>query len=335
MRLLVTGGAGFIGTNFVQYILTTEPLVEVTVLDAFTYAAYGNNFEYFSQDITGRLTVVPGDICNPDLVDQLVAAHDVVVHLAAESHNDNSLTNPRVFVETNIVGTFHIVQSVLKHNRRLHHVSTDEVYGDLPLAATDKFNEDSPYRPSSPYSATKASSDMLVRSWIRSFGLNATISGCSNNYGPFQHIEKFIPRQITNLIDSRRPSIYGTGKNVRDWIHVLDHCSALWKIVTDGQVGRTYLIGANAERSNLEIAQIILTNFGKDAQYFNFVEDRAGHDLRYAIDATRIESELGWRPQHTDLDRGIAGTIDWYQRNERWWRPAKAATELKYRMTGH
>lgn len=346
MRLLVTGGAGFIGTNFVRQVLTTEPLVQVTVLDAFTYAAYGNNFDYlrdsedplaqeFRHHAKGRLTVVSGDICNPDVVDQLVCDHDVVVHLAAESHNDNSLVNPQIFVETNIVGTFNIIQSVLRYNRRLHHVSTDEVYGDLPLDTAEKFTETSPYRPSSPYSATKASSDLLVQAWIRSFGLQATISSCSNNYGPFQHVEKFIPRQITNLIDSRMPRIYGTGENVRDWIHVWDHCSALWKIVTDGQIGRTYLVGANAERTNLEVVQTILTKFGAEQQDFEFVSDRAGHDKRYAIDPTRIESELGWRPVHTDLGLGIAETIDWYQKNERWWRPAKAKTESRYLTAGH
>lgn len=345
MRLLVTGGAGFIGTNFVHYALHANPDVTVTVLDAFTYAAYGNNLDFLAASTDphlrldagqlARLKVVEGNICDFDLVDRLVSEHDVVVHLAAESHNDNSLENPRAFVDTNLVGTFQIIQAVLKHDRRLHHVSTDEVYGDLPLGTDERFTEDSAYRPSSPYSATKAGADHLVQAWIRSFGLKATLSSCSNNYGPFQHVEKFIPRQITNLVDGQAPRLYGTGANVRDWIHVADHCAALWDIVTRGRLGRTYLIGANAQRSNLDIVQALLPLFGRDQHDFELVADRPGHDLRYAIDATRIRTELGWAPRHLDLGKGIAQTVAWYRENEAWWRPAKAATEQMYRQRGH
>lgn len=346
MRLLITGGAGFIGTNLVRYVLSADPEVQITVLDAFTYAASGDNLGYLieraelawgphSADASARLRVVHGSILDADLVDELVAAHDAVVHLAAESHNDNSLADPRVFVDTNVVGTFHVLQAVLKHNRRLHHVSTDEVYGDLPLDGGQKFNEDSAYKPSSPYSATKASSDMLVQAWIRSFGVAATISSCSNNYGPFQHVEKFMPRQITNLIDGVRPRLYGTGANVRDWIHVQDHCSALWLMLRHGQIGRTYLVGADGERSNLQIVEQILTEFGRPLDDYDLVSDRAGHDLRYAIDASRIRSELGWRPRFTNLGEGVAQTIAWYRANEQWWRPAKYTTEQNYRRVGH
>lgn len=346
VRLLITGGAGFIGTNFVRYVLSTDPQVRVTVLDAFTYAALGDNLAYLRErgelawgsnaaDAGARLEVVRGSITDPSLVDQLVAEHDVVVHLAAESHNDNSLANPRAFVDTNLVGTFHILQSVLKHNRRLHHVSTDEVYGDLPLDGKEKFTEESAYNPSSPYSATKAGSDLLVQAWIRSFGVRATISSCSNNYGPFQHVEKFIPRQITNLIDGVRPRLYGTGANVRDWIHVLDHCSALWLILQQGVIGRTYLVGADAERSNLQMVGRILAEFGRGPDDYDLVADRAGHDLRYAIDASRIKAELGWRPEFTDLGAGVAQTVAWYRSNEQWWRPAKNETEQAYLRAGH
>ncbi|XBH23129.1 dTDP-glucose 4,6-dehydratase [Jonesiaceae bacterium BS-20] len=346
MRLLITGGAGFIGTNFVRYVLSTDPQVRVTVLDAFTYAARGDNLAYLRErgevawgpnaaDAGARLEVVRGSITDQGLVDQLVAEHDVVVHLAAESHNDNSLANPKTFVDTNLVGTFHILQAVLKHNRRLHHVSTDEVYGDLPLGGKEKFTEESAYKPSSPYSATKAGSDLLVQAWIRSFGLRATISSCSNNYGPFQHVEKFIPRQITNLIDGVRPRLYGTGANVRDWIHVLDHCSALWLILQRGVIGRTYLVGADAERSNLQMVGRILSEFGRGPDDYDLVADRAGHDLRYAIDASRITAELGWRPEFTDLGAGVAQTVAWYRTNEQWWRPAKNETEQAYLRAGH
>lgn len=346
MRLLVTGGAGFIGANFVQFALHADPQVQVTVLDSFTYAAAGENLAYLQAagrlapglapgQACARLEVVRGDIRDPAVVDDLIARQDAVMHLAAESHNDNSLVGPRIFVETNISGTFNVLDSATRHGVRLHHVSTDEVYGDLPLGTDQAFTEDSPYRPSSPYSATKAGSDHLVQSWIRSFGLAATISSCSNNYGPLQHVEKLIPRQVTNLIDGVRPRLYGAGENVRDWIHVQDHCAALWAILTRGTLGRTYLVGARAEHSNRAIIEKILTAWGRPADDFDLVADRPGHDLRYAINPGRIEAELGWAPAHTDLDAGLRETIEWYRANEAWWRPAKAATEAKYRSAGH
>ncbi|GII99299.1 dTDP-glucose 4,6-dehydratase [Sediminihabitans luteus] len=331
MRILVTGGAGFIGANFVRLTVREHPDVEVTVLDLLTYA--GDERSLAGLD---GVRLVQGDVADAELVDSLVAGVDVVVHFAAESHNDNSLADPSPFVRTNVVGTFTLLEAVRRHGVRLHHVSTDEVYGDLPLRAADatapveRFTEATPYRPSSPYSATKASSDHLVRAWVRSFGVHATISNCSNNYGPYQHVEKFIPRQITNLVDGVRPKLYGAGLNVRDWIHVDDHNRAVWTILERGLAGETYLVGADGETSNLEVVRALLEIFGRDPEDFDHVPDRPGHDLRYAIDATRLRTELGWEPRYTSFAAGLAATVEWYRANEPWWRPAKAVTEARY-----
>lgn len=267
-------------------------------------------------------------------MDSLVADSDLVVHFAAESHNDNSLNDPSPFVQTNLIGTFTLLEAVRKHGVRFHHISTDEVYGDLELDDPAKFTPDTPYNPSSPYSSTKAGSDLLVRAWVRSFGVQATISNCSNNYGPYQHIEKFIPRQITNLIDGVRPKLYGAGENVRDWIHVEDHNSAVWAIIERGRIGETYLIGADGEKNNLEVVETLLEIFGLAKDDFEHVKDRPGHDLRYAIDATKLRDELGWTPKYTDFESGLRATVDWYKANEAWWRPAKQATEAKYAAQG-
>jgi len=257
-----------------------------------------------------------------------------VVHFAAESHNDNSLSDPAPFVQTNVVGTYQLLEAARRYDRRFHHVSTDEVYGDLELDDPKRFTEETPYNPSSPYSATKAGSDLLVRAWVRSFGVRATISNCSNNYGPWQHIEKFIPRQITEVIDGRRPRLYGDGLNVRDWIHTADHSSAVWTILEKGRTGETYLIGADGERSNVEVVRAILRHFGRDEGEIEWVKDRAGHDRRYAIESGKLRSELGWAPEFQDFEAGLADTIEWYQANEAWWRPAKAATEAAYAAKG-
>ena len=257
-----------------------------------------------------------------------------MVHFAAETHVDNSLADPAPFLHSNIVGTFAVLEAVRRHGVRLHHVSTDEVYGDLPLGSATRFTESTPYNPSSPYAASKASADLLVRAWVRSYGVAATISNCSNNYGPFQHIEKFIPRQITNVLTGRRPKLYGAGTNVRDWIHVDDHNAAVWKILQDGAVGATYLVGADGERDNVTVLRLILQLMGKDPDDFDHVTDRAGHDLRYAIDASRLRSELGWAPEHTDLAEGLRATIDWYRDNEWWWAPLKTAVEARYAEQG-
>jgi len=217
---------------------------------------------------------------------------------------------------------------------RFHHISTDEVYGDLALDDPNRFTESTPYHPSSPYSSTKASSDMLVRAWVRTYGVKATISNCSNNYGPRQHIEKFIPRQITNILCGIRPKLYGDGRNVRDWIHTEDHSSAVWEILTRGRIGETYLIGADGERSNIDVLKTVLRAMGKDENDFDWVKDRPGHDRRYAIDSTKLRNELGWKPKHTDFYGGLLKTIEWYKSNEEWWRPLKAATEDKYKIQG-
>ncbi|TCL84411.1 MULTISPECIES: dTDP-glucose 4,6-dehydratase [unclassified Rathayibacter] len=326
MRILVTGGAGFIGSNFVHLTLRERPDARITVLDKLTYA--GNRASL--APVADRITFVEGDIADAELVDRLVADTDLVVHFAAESHNDNSLNDPTPFLETNIIGTFTLLQAVRKHDVRYHHISTDEVYGDLELDDPAKFTEQTPYNPSSPYSSTKAGSDLLVRAWVRSFGVKATISNCSNNYGPYQHVEKFIPRQITNVIDGVRPKLYGAGENVRDWIHVDDHNSGVWAIIERGAIGETYLIGADGEKNNLEVVTLILEEFGQGADAFDHVTDRPGHDLRYAIDSTRLRTELGWEPRYTDFESGLAATVQWYRENEDWWRPQKAATEAKY-----
>jgi len=330
-RVLVTGGAGFIGSNFVHH-LVRETDATVTVLDKLTYAA---NRESLAGLPTDRVELVVGDIADEAVVDPLVASHDAVVHFAAESHNDNSLSDPSPFVRTNVIGTFTLLEAVRKHGTRFHHVSTDEVYGDLELDDPERFTESTAYNPSSPYSATKAASDHLVRAWVRSFGVQATLSNCSNNYGPWQHVEKFIPRQITELIEGRRPRLYGAGQNVRDWIHADDHSAAVWTILTQGRIGETYLIGADGEQDNLTVVRMLLDIFGRAADDFEHVTDRAGHDLRYAIDSTKLRTELGWRPRYSDFSEGLARTVDWYRENEAWWRPAKATTEASYAAKGH
>ena len=330
-RIIVTGGCGFIGSNFVHHVVREHPGVHVTVLDKLTYAGNPENIAGLPAD---RVELVVGDICDAALVDRLVSETDAVVHYAAESHNDNSIADPSPFLETNVRGTYTLIEACRRHGVRYHHVSTDEVYGDLALDDPARFTEETPYRPSSPYSSTKASSDMLVRAWARTFGLKATISNCSNNYGPYQHVEKFIPRQVTNLIDGVRPRLYGDGRNVRDWIHTEDHSSAVWTILTRGRIGETYLIGADGERDNLTVLREILKAFGRPEDDFDWVRDRPGHDRRYAIDASKLRRELGWEPRRTDFAADLAGTISWYRDNEAWWRPVKEATEARYRAQG-
>lgn len=330
-KFLITGGAGFIGANFV-HLLANESDHEITVIDALTYA--GNKGSI--QPLLGhQVKFVHGDIRDHKLVHDLVASHDTVVHFAAESHNDNSLEAPDSFVTTNVIGTFNLIDAVSKNHKRYHHISTDEVYGDLELDDPSRFTESTPYNPSSPYSSTKASSDLLVKAWVRSFGLQATITNCSNNYGPYQHIEKFIPRQITNVLSGIRPKLYGSGENVRDWIHVEDHNRAVLKVIEDGTIGETYLIGANGEKNNLEVTKLILEMMGKAENDFDFVKDRAGHDLRYAIDSTKLQTELSWAPSYTSFEAGLEQTIDWYTKNPGWWQPLKAKVEARYASQGH
>ncbi|WP_344310927.1 dTDP-glucose 4,6-dehydratase [Brevibacterium samyangense] len=329
-RLLVTGGAGFIGSNFVRYVLENTDY-SVTVLDKLTYA--GNKESLAGLD-ESRFSLVEGDIADAELVNELVPRVDAIVHYAAESHNDNSLSDPRPFLDTNIIGTYTLIEAARRHEKRFHHISTDEVYGDLELDDPNRFTEATPYNPSSPYSSTKAGSDLLVRAWVRSFGLQATISNCSNNYGPYQHIEKFIPRQITEVLEGRKPKLYGAGLNVRDWIHADDHSSAVLTILEKGEIGETYLIGADGEKNNLEVVELILETMGKDKTDFDHVNDRPGHDLRYAIDSTKLRTELGWQPKFQDFEAGLKATIDWYTANRDWWSSAKAETEAKYAEKG-
>lgn len=335
-KIIVTGGAGFIGSNFVHYVVNHHPEVHVTVLDKLTYAGNKANLADLPAE---RAELVVGDIADAELVNRLVKETDAVVHFAAESHNDNSLKDPYPFLQTNIIGTYTLIEACRKYDVRFHHVSTDEVYGDLPLREDlpghgegpgEKFTSETPYNPSSPYSATKAGSDLLVRAWVRSFGLKATLSNCSNNYGPYQHIEKFIPRQITNILSGIRPKLYGEGKNVRDWIHTNDHSSAVWTILTKGQIGETYLIGADGEETNKEVLELILELMGQPKDAYDHVTDRVGHDLRYAIDPTKLREELGWTPEFTNFKAGLADTIQWYTDHQDWWQAEKAAVEAKY-----
>lgn len=338
-NIIVTGGAGFIGSNFVHYVYNNFPNVHITILDKLTYAGNQNNVKSILGD---RVELVVGDIMDKELVDKLASKADAIVHYAAESHNDNSLNDPSPFIYTNFVGTYTLLEAARKYDLRFHHVSTDEVYGDLPLREDlpghgelpgEKFTEDTKYNPSSPYSSTKAASDLIVRAWIKSFGIKATISNCSNNYGPYQHIEKFIPRQITNILSGIKPKLYGNGKNVRDWIHTNDHSSAVWTILNNGKIGETYLIGANGEKNNKEVLELILKEMHMPNDFYDHVTDRAGHDLRYAIDSTKLYKELNWKPKYTNFEDGLRQTIQWYIDNQEWWEHEKDEVEAKYAET--
>lgn len=338
-NIIVTGGAGFIGSNFVHYVYNNFPNVHITILDKLTYAGNQNNVKSILGD---RVELVVGDIMDKELVDKLASKADAIVHYAAESHNDNSLNDPSPFIYTNFVGTYTLLEAARKYDLRFHHVSTDEVYGDLPLREDlpghgelpgEKFTEDTKYNPSSPYSSTKAASDLIVRAWIKSFGIRATISNCSNNYGPYQHIEKFIPRQITNILSGIKPKLYGNGKNVRDWIHTNDHSSAVWTILNEGKIGETYLIGANGEKNNKEVLELILKEMHMPNDFYDHVTDRAGHDLRYAIDSTKLYKELNWKPKYTNFEEGLRQTIQWYKDNQEWWEHEKDEVEANYAKT--
>ena len=338
-NIIVTGGAGFIGSNFVHYVYNNFPNVHITILDKLTYAGNQNNVKSILGD---RVELIVGNIMDKELVDRLASKADAIVHYAAESHNDKSLNDPSPFIYTNFVGTYTLLEAARKYDLRFHHVSTDEVYGDLPLREDlpghgelpgEKFTEDTKYNPSSPYSSTKAASDLIVRAWIKSFGVKATISNCSNNYGPYQHIEKFIPRQITNILSGIKPKLYGNGKNVRDWIHTNDHSSAIWTILNNGKIGETYLIGANGEKNNKEVLELILKEMHMPNDFYDHVTDRAGHDLRYAIDSTKLYKELNWKPKYTNFEEGLRQTIQWYIDNQEWWEHEKDEVEANYAKT--
>lgn len=315
-NIVITGGAGFIGSNFVRYIHKKYPETKITIVDKLTYASTIETIEdlLYNKNITFKKL----DITDYKSIEKIVKNKDLIVNFAAESHNDNSLENPHNFLMSNVVGTYNLLELARKYNIRYHHISTDEVYGDIELKSTEQFNENSQYKPSSPYSATKAASDMLVKGWIRSFNLKATISNCSNNYCPYQHPEKFIPRQITNILNNKKPILYGNGLNVRDWIYVEDHSQAVDLIIDNGRIGETYLIGVNNEINNITVLKQILKEMNKEEDYFDFVEDRKGHDLKYSINPTKLNTELNFKPKHTDFNKGLKETIDWYKKNKNW-----------------
>lgn len=331
--LLITGGAGFIGSNFTRYLAGACPWLDLVILDKLTYAANLHNLD----GLESACTFVQGDICDAELVEKLILDYhiDGIIHFAAESHNDNSIQNPYPFVHSNIIGTYVLLEAARRHDLRFHHVSTDEVFGDMSDTDFGKFNEFSPYRPSSPYSASKAASDHLVRAWWRTYGTRITISNSSNNYGPYQHVEKFVPRQITNILCGLSPRLYGDGMAVRDWLSVEDNCRAIWEIYQKGRLGQTYLVGADCSYTNLDVLRMILKMMGKSEADIEFVADRPGGDRRYGIDAGKIRTELGWRPLNGDFASGLHATMVWYRRHRDWWLPAKRETEEKYRIQGH
>ena len=319
MKILVTGGAGFIGSNFMHYVVNEYPDDEYVCLDALTYAGNYNNIA--SLEGKKNYKFVKGDIRDKDFIESLFEQEkfDVVINFAAESHVDNSIKNPNIFADTNILGTLTLMNACNKYGiKRYHQVSTDEVYGDLPLDRPDLlFTESTPVHTSSPYSSSKASADLFVQAYHRTYGLPTTISRCSNNYGPYQFPEKLIPKTIARALNDEPIPVYGTGENVRDWIHVHDHNIGVDKIVREGKVGEVYNLGGRSERNNLYIVKNILKQLGKDESLITFVEDRKGHDLRYAIDSTKAEKELGWDRSYT-FEQGMAETIEWYKNHKDW-----------------
>lgn len=321
MKLLVTGGAGFIGSNFIIYYLNKYPKDYIINLDLLTYAGNLDNLKEIED--YPNYQFIRGDICDRELILEILKEKiDIVVHFAAESHVDRSIENSGVFIRTNVLGTHTLLDAAKGKGIRFHHISTDEVFGSLELDSKNKFNELTPYDPSSPYSASKAASDHLVRSYFHTYKLPVTISNCSNNYGPFQYPEKFIPLFVTNLLDGKKVPVYGRGQNVRDWLYVLDHCEAIDLILRKGKIGETYCIGGDSEKANIEIAKLLLKKLGKSEKYLEYVADRKGHDLRYAIDFSKIKKELGWKPR-VSFEEGIDLTVDWYRKNEEWWRKLK------------
>lgn len=320
--LLVTGGAGFIGSNFIRYYLKKHPNDQIINLDKLTYAG---NLSTLSQiKDSANYTFIEGDICDRELVDKIMDDVDSVVHFAAETHVDRSILEPSTFIQTNIIGTHTLLESAL-HNKikRFHHISTDEVFGSLPLDSNQQFNENTNYDPRSPYSASKASSDHLVRAYGETYGLPFTLTNCSNNYGEYHFPEKLFPLAITNLIEGKKVPIYGDGLNVRDWLYVQDHCSAIDLVLNEGKDGETYLVGGLTEDiSNLDVIKMIIKLMDKSENMIEFIKDRPGHDRRYSVDWSKINQELGWQPS-VDLEEGLSKTIKWYQNHQDWWQPLK------------
>jgi dTDP-glucose 4,6-dehydratase len=333
MKLLITGGAGFIGSNFIRYWLKKYPQDKIVNLDKLTYAGHLSSTDDFQKNPNYKF--VKGDICDSELVSSLTKEVDTVVNFAAESHVDRSIVGPKDFLNTNVIGTQLLLDASLKNNiKRFHHISTDEVFGALELDSKDKFDEETKYNPRSPYSASKAASDHIVRAYFHTYGLPVTISNCSNNYGPYQDPEKFFSRSITNLIEDKPIFIYGDGKYVRDWLYVEDHCMAIDLIINKGVVGNTYLVGGlSQDISNEDIAKLMINYFGKDEKYIKYGKDRPGHDRRYAVNWSKIKNELSWEPKH-DFNDWLIETINWYKENEWWWKPLKKEAEALYNKTG-
>lgn len=322
MKLLVTGGAGFIGSNFIQYWLKNHPNDFIVNFDKLTYAGHLSSLKNVENNT--RYSFVQGDIVDKKAVEEVMTGVDTVVHFAAESHVDRSIEDASPFVLTNVVGTQALLESALKNDvKHFHHISTDEVFGALALDSKEKFTVNTHYDPHSPYSASKAGSDHLVRAYYHTYGLPITISNCSNNFGPYQFPEKLIPLAITNVLEGKNMPIYGDGKYVRDWLYVEDHCHAIDMILTDGKIGKTYLVGGQTEDiSNLEVIKKILSIMGKSEDIIEFVKDRPGHDRRYAIDWSKTHEELGWEPKY-DFNSALQKTIEWYKENREWWKPLK------------
>lgn len=319
LKILVTGGCGFIGTNFIYHMLEKYEDYRIVNLDALTYA--GNKVNLKPLEDNPNYEFVHGDICDVELVDTLVQNVDAIVHFAAESHVDRSIENSSVFIKTNVVGTQVLLEAARRNgSKRFHHISTDEVFGSL--GAEGYFDEETPYAPRSPYAASKAAADHLVRAYCVTHNLPVTITNCSNNYGPFQYPEKLIPLFVTNLMEDKQVPVYGEGLNVRDWLHVNDHCEAVDLVLHNGTIGETYCIGGDCEKTNIEITEMLIKSFDKTRDYIRFVKDRKGHDWRYAIDCSKIKSELGWKPVYS-FDQGMHSTIQWYQDHQSWWKALK------------
>lgn len=325
-KLLVTGGAGFIGSNFIHHILNKYSDYEIVNLDKLTYAGNLENLKDFSDN--PRYNFVRGDICDKDLADNLVKDVDIVVHFAAESHVDRSILDASDFIKTNIEGTYNLLEAAKKHQKRFHHVSTDEVFGSLSKE-DPAFNENTPYDPRSPYSSSKAASDHLVRAYFHTHNLPITISNCSNNYGPYHFPEKLVPLIITNLMEDKKIPVYGDGLQIRDWLYVEDHCKAIDLIIHEGKIGETYCVGGESEKPNIEVVKTILEMLGKNEDMIEYVKDRKGHDRRYAIDISKIENELGWKPE-VSFEEGMRKTVEWFQENESWWKSVKSGDYQKY-----
>ncbi len=327
MKLLVTGGAGFIGSNFIHYILKKYPDYKIVNLDLLTYAGNLENLKSLGGNPNYKFA--KGDIADSKVVNKLIKDADIVVNFAAESHVDRSILDSKAFIRTNIVGTHVLLEAARQHgNIRFHHISTDEVFGSL-RPKDEPFSEKTPYNPSSPYSASKAASDHMVRAYFHTYGLPVTISNCSNNYGPYQFPEKLIPLFITNLLEGKKVPLYGDGMNIRDWLYTEDHCEAIDLIIHKGRMGETYCIGGNSEKTNKEITYKILDLMGKGEDIIEFVKDRPGHDRRYAIDFSKIKTELGWMPK-INFENGLKMTIEWYKNNENWWKKIKSGEYQKY-----